>query len=209
MPAGSVSLRIGGDSWVALGFDLKSLLAEIYEFDPRRIEFTDSKLADTRYDVNLTTSTEMGADDLQKLAVKALESKLGLSFAHESRAIDVYVLTAPSGTGAAMRPHVGGDGTEQFDFEARHCAGIASGGGIKASNGSMQEFSRQLEPDLDRLLIDETHIAGGFDFSVGAYASQESLFKLLHDQLGLVVVPARRNVSMVVVRPAVSPQAGF
>ena len=73
----------------------------------------------------------------------------------------------------------------------------------------MQGFARQLEPDLDRLLIDETHLPGGYDFTVGGYANEQSLFKVLHDELGLVVTPARRNVSMVVVGPAGNTQAGL
>jgi uncharacterized protein (TIGR03435 family) len=154
--------------------------------------------------VTLTTPTELGADTLEGLAVEALSKKLGLSIVHESRALDVYVLTAPGGPGAALHRHAGEgtDESEQFKFEGRHCAGIASGGGITASGGTMREFARQLEPDLDRPFIDETHITGGYDFTVGGYANQETLFNLLHNQLDLVVVPARRNVDIVVVRAA-------
>jgi uncharacterized protein (TIGR03435 family) len=218
MPDGSVSIAIEGDSWIARGFDLKSLFAQIYDFDPRRIDFTDHGLADTRYDVTLTTPTEMDEDALQRLVAGALEKKLGLSITPESRAQDVYVLTAPGGPSAAMHPHTappdgktallpldagdGTDGTEQFSFEARHCTGKASSRGITASGGTMREFGRQLEPDLDRMLIDETHLTGAYDFSVAAYDDQETLFKVLHDQLGLVVTPARRNVDVLAVRAA-------
>ena len=211
MDQGNVSLEITPDSWIARGFDLKSLIAQIYDFDPRRIDFTDPGLADARYDVTLTTPTEMDPDVLQNLAVEAVTKKLGLSIVHESRALDVYVLTAPGGPGSAMHRHfaeAGADEPEQFKFEARHCAGIASGGGIAASGGTMREFTRQLEPDLDRLFIDETHLTGGYDFTVGGYANQETLFRLLHDQLDLVVVPARRIVAMVVVRTTGDTRAG-
>jgi uncharacterized protein (TIGR03435 family) len=222
MQDGSVSIAIEGDSWIARGFDLRSLFAQIYDFDPRRVDFTDHNLADTRYDITLTTPTEMDEDALQRLVVGALEKKLGMSIVPESRALDVYVLTAPGGPSAAMHPHTAppagettlapldaGDGTEQFTFEARHCTGKASSKGITASGGTMREFGRQLEQDLDRLLIDETHLTAGYDFTVAGYANQEALFKVLHDQLGLVVTPARRNVDVLVVRAAGGIQAGL
>jgi uncharacterized protein (TIGR03435 family) len=215
MAGGSASLEIEADRWIARGFDLKSLIAQIYDFDPRRVDFTNADLADTRYDITLTTSTEMETDALQALVVEALAKKLGLSIVHESRELDVYVLTAPGGPGAAMHQHVARnksaelDDSEQFKFEERHCTGIASSRGITAHAGTMRDFGRELEPDLDRLLIDETHMTGGYDFNLAGYADQETLFKLLHDQLGLVVMPARRNVPMVVVGPAGNTQAGL
>jgi uncharacterized protein (TIGR03435 family) len=214
MDRGSVSIEIGADSWVARGFDLKSLIAQMYDFDPRRIDFTNHDLADTRYDVTLTTPTDMDADALQELVVKALEKKLGLNILHESRMLDVYVLSAPQGPASSMHRHSVKDGqeaddSEQFDFQERHCTGTASSRGITAVGGTMQGLARQLEPDLDRLLIDETHLPGEYDFTVGGYSNEQTLFKVLHDELGLVVMPARRNVSIVVVGPAGSTQAGL
>lgn len=214
LPPGSVSMDIEPDSWTAHGFDLKSLIAQLYDFDPRRIDFADRSLAEIRYDVILTSPTEMDADALQQLVVEALEKKLGLNIVHQSRELDVYVLSAPQGPGAAMRRHSAkhaqdADDSEQFEFEERHCTGIASSKGITAVGGTMQGFVRELEPDLDRLLIDETHMQGGYDFTIDGYGNQETLFKLLKDELGLVVSPARRNVSVVVVREATSTQAGL
>jgi hypothetical protein len=58
-----------------------------------------------------------------------------------------------------------------------------------------------MEHGLDRVLLDETNLAGTFDVQLGAYRSKEELFQLLRDQLGLVVRPAERKVTVVKVRP--------
>jgi uncharacterized protein (TIGR03435 family) len=86
----------------------------------------------------------------------------------------------------------------------KDCSGVSSGG-ISVSGGTMSEFRRTLEPDLDRVLLDETHLAGSYDFKIGNYGNQDELFKLLHDQLGLEVTRAERNVTVVAVRSAAAP----
>ena len=44
-----------------------------------------------------------------------------------------------------------------------------------------------------------------YDFKIGNYGNQDELFKLLHDQLGLEVTRAERNVTVVAVRSAAAP----
>ncbi len=79
--------------------------------------------------------------------------------------------------------------------------------GISVSASTMSDFRRTLEPDLDRVLLDETHLTGSYDFTVGNYADQQELFRRLHDQLGLVVTPAQRSVTVLAVRPTASSQS--
>ena len=145
--------------------------------------------------------------------------------------MDVYVLTAPNGPGAALHAHVSAarrgakallvsessahDGAEMADADmeqitylGKDCSGVSSGG-ILASAGSIGEFRRTLEPDLDRLLVDETGLKGSYDFAIGSYRNQEELFKQMHEQLGLVVTPAQRQVTMLKVRPADEMQAAL
>lgn len=216
LKVGSSSIEVGGNSWIARGFDLKSLIAQIYEIDPRRVELPKEESADARYDVTLTSPQEMGADDLQRLLQDALEKKFGLRITPESRLLNVYVLTVPNGPGAALHRHNGAstfagaaDGAaqetgdeERITIMERNCSGVPSGGGIVAIAGRLPDLGRTLEQDLDRPLIDETHLTGSYDFKVGGYDNKESLFKLLREQLGVVVMPAQRDVTVLAVRPA-------
>ena len=225
MKGSSSSIEVGADSWVGRGFDLKSLIAQIYDIDARRVDLPVEESANARYDVTLTSSREVSADAMQRLLEDALEKKFGVRITPESRSLEVYVLTAPNGPGAALHRHVGsqgslggkaaaalldsGDGSaqesgveEQITIMERNCSGVPSGGGIVATAGRLPDLGRTLEQDLDRPLVDETHLTGSYDFKVGSYDNKESLFKLLREQLGVVVSPGQRSVTVLAVRPA-------
>jgi uncharacterized protein (TIGR03435 family) len=229
MKGSGSSVEIGADSWIARGYDLKSLIAQIYDIDARRIDFPAGETANARYDVTLTASQAVDADAMQRLLEDALEKKCRLSIKPESRSQDVYVLTAPNGPGVAMHRHaasqhssgkaalmaleLGGgpaqetEDEEQITIMQRNCSGVPSGGGIKATAGTLPDLGRTLEQDLDRLLIDETHLTGSYDFQVGSYDNKESLFKLMREQLGIVVTPAQRKVTVLTVRSGAAGQS--
>lgn len=224
MKLGSTSIETGADTWKARGFDLKTLLAQIYDIDVRRVDLADDSNADARYDLTLSLPREVEQDEMQRLLVSALEKKFGLSISEESRSLDVYVMSAPSGPGSELHrhasAHAGGsaklvalssddasmDDAEQITYMGKDCSGVSSGG-IAVSAGTIADFTHTLEPDLDRVLVDETKLAGSYDFQIGNYSNEQELFKLLHDQLGLVVTPAQRKVTVLAVRPAQSLQA--
>ena len=219
MKAGSSSIETGADHWRARGYDLKTLIALIYDLDVRRIEFSDNAKVSARFDVSLDLPAEVDADTMQKVLVEAVQKRFNLAIAAESRAMDVYVMTAPNGVGAGMHPHsvsgVGGmkrllaanpgDDAGQITYMGKDCSGVSSANGISVTASTISDFGRTLEPDLDRVLIDDTHLAGSYDFKIGNYSNEQELFKLLHGELGLAVTPAKRNVTVVAVRPAGVP----
>ncbi|MGA1983885.1 MAG: TIGR03435 family protein [Acidobacteriaceae bacterium] len=223
LPANSTSIDVGGDHWIARGYDLKTLISQIYDIDVRRVDLVEDYSGDARFDVTLTLPREVDEDVMQRMLENALEQRFGLTITPESRAMDVYVLTAPNGPGAALHRHgasgaatlVAADSTneatgdtEQIMFLGKNCDGVSSGG-ISASAGTLGEFRRTLEPDLDRLLIDETGLKGSYDFQIGNYGNENELFKLLHDQLGILVTPEQRNITVLTVRPKQELQAAL
>jgi uncharacterized protein (TIGR03435 family) len=223
MQPGSTSIEAAGDRWNARGYDLKSLISEIYEVDARRVELGNSADADARWDVTLQLPREVDEDVMERMLKSALERKFALKITPETRKMDVYVLTAPNGPGAALHPHGGraaamaalmaggagadSDGAGQITYIGRNCSGVVSSNGIEASAAAIGEFRRTLEQDLDRLLVDETHLAGSYDFKLGAYANQQELFSLMQQKLGIVVVPGQRQVEVLTVTPAHEMQA--
>jgi uncharacterized protein (TIGR03435 family) len=221
MQAGSTSIDVAGDHWVARGYDLKTLLSQVYEVDERRIDFADDGWADARYDVTLQLPREVDQDRMQSMLQTALEGKFGVKIAAEQRTMDVYVLTAPNGPGVALHRHggmaklaaqssddSGSDDAGQITYFGKDCSGVSSGG-IAASAGTIGELRRTLEPDLDRPLVDETHLTGSYDFKIGNYANENELFKLMHDELGIAVTPTQRKVTVLTVRPAQEMQAAL
>jgi uncharacterized protein (TIGR03435 family) len=216
MPAGSTSFEVGPDSWVARGFDLKTLIAQVYDVDPRRIDLPDSPSASARYDLTLKLPQEVDADTMQRLLAEALKKSFAIAITPETRSLDVYVLTAPHGPGPALRRHAAAppasllhrtaieesDATpadaSRITYIGQQCSGV-SAGGISAVATTISEFRRTLEPTLDRLLVDDTRITGSFDFAIGSYRNQQELFDVLRLQLGLVVAPTQRNITVLAV----------
>lgn len=221
LPEGDSSIETGGDSWAAKGYDLRTLISQIFNVDARRIDFPDSTVASQRFDISVSLPVEVDDSTMQRLLADAVQKRFGLKIAPETRPMDVYVLTAPNGPGAAMKRHVmkmtaaeltgfatadSGDLGKVTVF-GQDCTDKGSSTGISVAASTISDFRRTIEGDLDRVLLDETHLTGSFDFTVGNYTSQQQLFQLLHDQLGLVVTPAERNVTVLAVRPQGAPSA--
>ncbi len=182
------------------------MIAEIYHVDSRRIDLPDSADEGARYDVSLALPKDASDEAIDQTLQQALQKRFKLSITPQSRAMEVYVITAPHGAGPALHPHRAAardEEPQQITVEGRICPGIFTGG-ISAVAGTISEFGRTVEPYFDRVLVDEANLAGSYDFHVGEFNSKEEFFQLLRDQLGLVVVPARRNVVVLSVRPAQS-----
>jgi uncharacterized protein (TIGR03435 family) len=224
LKAGSTSISIGSDSWSVRGYDLRTLIAQVYNVDVRRIDLPEGFGGDARYDVSLDLATDVSDETMQQVLQDAIQKKFGVTIQPQSRPMEVYVLTAPNGAGTAMHRHLfasqrglknvaadsdAGDGLERITYMGKDCSGVSSGNGISVSGGTISDFRRTLEPDLDRVLVDETHLAGSFDFEIGNYGNQDELFKLLHDQLGLQVTRAERDVTVVTVRSAAAARSNL
>lgn len=206
MPSGNTSLETGTNTWNARGFDLKTLLSQIYNVDPRRIDLPDTIDTSARYDLTASLPEDADDDQMQQALITALDRKFNLTIAPESRPMDVYVISAPAGPGSQLHRHASADDESRITFMGKQCSGIASGG-IAVSASTIADFSRTLEADLDRVLVDETRLPGSYDFQIPSYSDKNSLFQQLHDQLGLLVTPTQRNITVVTARPAEGLQA--
>ena len=225
MESNSTSSTSAPDYWSARGFDLKSLIARLYNIDASRIDFPDAEAAKNRYDVALVLPEEESEEAIKHRIQEALKKHLHLSIAPETQSMDVYVVTAPNGPGPALHkaePSGGGAiGSSSTVFEWKSPDGrpptpediqrimenmkSSSGvtvGQISVDGGTIVDFCRTLEGGLDRPVIDETNLTGRYDFQVArADSTREQFFQQLHDQLGLIITPSQRNVTLLAVRP--------
>ena len=186
LKAGSTSIETGADHWSARGYDLKALIAQIYDVDVRRIDFGHDGAGDARYDVTLDLPQDVDAAVMQNLLGEALERKFKLSIKTVSRQMDVYVMSAPNGPGPELHrhttatrsgfakpvslntkgnPHAVLEEVGQITFSGKDCAGVGASG-ISVADGTITDFRRTLEPDLDRVLLDETNLDGSYDFKI-------------------------------------------
>lgn len=200
MAAGGTSIEIGSDRWQARGYDLKSLIAQVFDTEDKRIDLADGFSPDARYDVTLSLAHDVDTDQMQQILKDALEKKFNVRITPETRAMEVYVMSAPAGPGSALHAHVGSDDGGQITYSGRDCPGISEHG-IEVQATGLTEFGRALEADLDGVVVDETKLPGSYDFKIANYSNTDELLKQLHDQLGLVVKPLERKVTVLKVRP--------
>ncbi len=212
----------GPDWWVQRGFDLKAVIAKVYEKDPSRIVLPDALQGEERYDFVLVPPHQMDPQAMRHLLQQGIAKRFHVSAAVESRPADVYVMTAIEGktppgiTGDASmgggsigwsrrefvvaEPHGGGPPTPEMIREMLSKIKFAAISAISAENISMEDFRRMLEDGLERLIIDETGLGGTYDLEVhGNARSTEELLSMLRDQLGLVLTPEHRNIEMLVI----------
>jgi uncharacterized protein (TIGR03435 family) len=210
------------DYWSVAGFDLKSIVAQAYGVDESRVDFRDAAAAGKRYDVALVLPQAEDHEAMMGRIQNALKQRFNLKIASEDEVMDVFVVTAPYGPGPGLRPaedSMGGSiGSSGAVFalrkgqqptpeniknaieQQRASSGITLGS-ISVSDGTLEDFCRELESGLDRKVVDETHLTGRYDFEVvRGDRSRDEFFDILREQLGLALTPEKRLVPMLVVR---------
>jgi uncharacterized protein (TIGR03435 family) len=214
----------GPDWWVQRGFDLKSVIAKVYEKDPSRIVLPAALQNEDPYDFVLVPPHEMGRPAMRRVIQQAIEQHFHLSATVENRPVDVYVMTAlkgktpPAKTGDESMgggsvgwssrtfavPRLAGSAplTPEMMRETLSKLAPAEISTISAENSDMDGFRRALEDGLGRPIVDETKLDGTYDLVVKGNARRtEEFLDMLRDQLGLVLSPENRSIEMLVVRP--------
>jgi len=193
------------------GFDLKTMIGQVYEIDPMRVDVPDALNDGKKYDFALLLPKEENQKTINRLFQDSIEKQFHLSMAFESRLMDVYVLAAPEGRVPSLevseKRSVGGGmesgrlllGQDPSKVPAPTNSLLK---GISVSDASMEFVCRLLEQGLDRIVIDETHLRGHYSFQVGDAHDTDELRRRLREQIGLVLTPDRRNVKMLFVRPS-------
>ena len=201
-----------------------------FEFPEQRIELPASFDARQRYDFYVVFTPNESHQDRNQLMHRGIEDYFHVSIALEPTSMDVYVLTAPEGQRPALTNSSdfgGGIGiTHHLSFSIRDFDGtpptpesfqarfptpellreaIAAGsiGGISIWNGRIEEFCHLLEQGLDRVVVNETALTGRYDIQLNETQTSTSEFlERLRTELGFVLTPGRRDVTMLVVRPS-------
>lgn len=198
------------------------MIAKVYEQDLSRIILPEALQNEERYDFVLVPPHEMDAQAMRHLLQQAIERQFNVSASVESRAVDVYVMTAiegktpPANTGEASlgwsigwssqdfilaMPRGGGESTPEMLREAMSKLTLGAMSNIAARNTDMADFRRALEDGLGRPIIDETKLDGSYDLVIHGNAhSTEEFLGMLRDQLGLVLTREHRNIEMLVIR---------
>jgi hypothetical protein len=165
----------------------------------------------------------------RQLMLDGIASYFNATVVPDVRASDVLVLTAPNGPGRGISkedsglPHDFGASTFGLGFageppdETSLFDALRSGGrfepfksvgwsgafltSVSGSGMTLQEYGHLLEGALGCPVVDETGLYGRYTLQMeGDATSQQEFLLRLRDQLGLVLTPARRDVTFLVMR---------
>lgn len=208
----------GMDFWSLQGFDVKGVAVVLYDINRIRIELPASFRDDERYDYSMVLPTEEGREQLNTLFRQGIEDHFHIVASRENRLMDVYVVTAENRQpppAKARNSSSGGDIRSGFmEFESPDLSdalkeGVGSSKAVDLNavrgiglDGTMDEFCHWLERQIDRPVVNETHLQGNFHFDVRSNPNaQNDFLDRLRDQSGLVITPAQRDVEMLVFKP--------
>ncbi|HXE07776.1 MAG TPA: TIGR03435 family protein [Acidobacteriaceae bacterium] len=157
-------------------------------------------------DVEGTPSWDQYRGMLQKL----LATRFGLKMHHDKRELSVYTLTVTKG-GAKLEKSK--SAPDALSDASGH--GMGSGQYMKFTNETMPGFAHVVQMmGLDRPVIDQTNLAGRYDFSLtwtpDAIRAAEpnappALFTAVQEQLGLKLEATRAPADVFVIDAATKP----
>jgi uncharacterized protein (TIGR03435 family) len=197
LPEGTTRrLRGQGNRVAELGVPVSDILAAAYGVSRARIVFADGPGQD-RYDFVYTMPQPPG-----QLLQEQLKTQFGLSARSETRDTDVLLLTVQRPNAAGLKP--------SGKSPAAPGSSSTSDGEKTWTNASMRDVARFVERCLNVPVIDKTGLAAGYVIDLRwsesppdpTQPTPDDLKQALSEQLGLVLVPARKPVDMLIVERA-------
>jgi len=189
------SWNTDNNGWDIEGATALSLAAMIYGSSEQRT-IADGALPQGHFDVHVQTSRKKESfQELQAAAQQALNQQLGLTVSRARQKMSVYLLQAPNGKNDALRPTTGGS--------TKRCSGGTGGQARIVHNMSISEaLTPCLAGRLGRPVLDETGIKGDFDYQLAlpADGSFAAIAKAVRDGLSLELVPAERELDVLIVK---------
>lgn len=207
--------------WMRLGFDLKAMIAMVWEKDPSRVNVPAALDNGDRFDFVMLLPRAEDEAAIHRLVRDAIEKQFNVSVVAESRPADVYVMTAIPGK-TPPSAETFGDGFSSFRtfgfnpppgtpntpeamkqvveemMKHPHDIGIAS---ISADGVTMDDFRRLLEHGLGRPVLDETGLTGVYEIEVQSDAANtEAFIRNLSRETGLTLTLATREIEFLNVR---------
>lgn len=198
--SGETSERTSPGRVIAVNINISSLVQQAFGIKVFQISGAPAWVVSDKYDFNATTGTSKDLSDteLEPYFESLLAERLQLKYHRETKEMQVYAL-AVAKTGARLTAHAGGGDSSN---------GINNGPAktsIKSNNVSMKAFAGTLGRRLDRIVIDNTGLTGGYDLTLewapnpSPDSTEPSLVTALQEQLGLILESTRAPVEIIVI----------
>jgi uncharacterized protein (TIGR03435 family) len=184
-PVGGLAINRDRSRVTAVAWPARALVSALLQIPEDRI-LGSEWLPKGRYTVVARAPAVDGAE-LQAEIERAVEMSWGVRVRHERRTMDAYLLTAPRGIKRELGP-------------ASAEAGWKSAPGrLDARKEPLAALAKRLEQKLQRPVLDETHLAGDYDFTLSYNGNDSKAVIDAVGRLGLELKPARRKVDVLVI----------
>jgi uncharacterized protein (TIGR03435 family) len=184
----AASARVGENQIMARGAKLGDIIGMVYKISRPRIVMAEP-IASTTYEVNFLVPPEQKGS-LTALASSALENAFRMTLERKTIERDVLILQAPEGA-AKLRKS-----TRDVELPI-----FGDPGQLTGKSTQLKFFASVLEGHLNRPVLDETGLEGRFDVALYWNAKNpDSAIRAVHDQLGLWLTSARRQIEVLVVK---------
>jgi len=205
----------GGKRYEALNIPIKLMLQVAYRIKAEQIANAPAWLNDEPFDMEAQAERPANADELHVMLVNLLVERLHLKFHREQKEMSVYALRVGK-NGIRMTPHTAENSGQIWideDVDETHAQ-------LKPTFAPMNFFAFRLARFLDRPVIDETKLQGGYDFSLGftpalnadangvVETALPDVFTAVKQQLGLELKAQRGAAEVLVIDHVEKPAAG-
>ena len=154
-------IGVRGREISTINTSLADLMEFAYGLHPRQISGGPSWIDSERYDILAKPEGDGTPNDVQwkHMVQKLLAERFQLKFHHEQKELSVYAITVGK-TGPKLTKSGG-------DPNGLPGIGMRALGNLFANNANMQDFAQMLQSVvLDRPVVDQTSLAGRFDFTL-------------------------------------------
>jgi uncharacterized protein (TIGR03435 family) len=202
-------------------YPLKLLIAAAYDLNSKAIAGGPAWVDATKYDITAKTPGDLQPNHAEQMRMlrALLVERFGLTFHREPREMSMYAMRLAKG-GAKLNPSTAAPGDPVVMGPGVVYPGRVS---LPARNASMDDFVSLLQRAiLDRPVVDQTGLTGGYDFTFewapdetqfdGSLSSADGgkvlpLFDAIQQELGLRLEAMRGQVSVFVIDRVSQPSA--
>jgi uncharacterized protein (TIGR03435 family) len=195
-------IQTAPDGLTLRNIDLDEMIEWAYAFQHNQLA-NPGTLHNRRFDVRARASAPVSEKTLRLMLQDLLATRFSLTLHREQKRTSVYELVVAKG-GPRLPPNKAASLPASYP---RETFPRVVDGSFVFTNTSMPEFARQLTElrGIDLPVLDRTGIPGVYDITLKSAAdavrdpSGPSLLTLIHEQLGLKLVAAKRPIEVLVI----------
>jgi len=200
-----ISRRPGGHLLI-VNASLKTMVRNAYSLLGFQIAGGPKWLDDEMFDLNAETTShrDLSDDDVKPLLQQILAERFQLKFHWENRESSIYALVLSKG-GPKVQPY---GGSPNHGMNTSRAPDRTQ---MRGTDVPMADLATNLSNQLGRYVIDETGLAGRYDFLLhfdpnqSADSQEPNLFTALEEQLGLKLESRKGPMKVLVIDSVEQP----